>query len=213
MMVMEMENYTQKDCIKAMKSASHFLGISFTRDAYDSWRSNRSGFPSPAQISRRCHGFNRAKELAGLIPNATIRTSNQFSNDELIRMLKRCYEDTGDRFSESAYEKWRKDQEGAPSIETIRNRLGSLIEVKKKLGMAYFEEGSETVYDSGRWKVPFMKFLTEQLNMESYEKWLRAHDGPSVPALYDHVGGYEKALIDALKLYVERIQEGRRRRR
>ncbi|TGA96248.1 hypothetical protein E4665_16260 [Sporolactobacillus shoreae] len=203
--------FTESECIQAMKVASHYLGFSFTRNDYLHWQMDHSEYPTAAQIAHRLHGFNEAKVQAGLIPNATVRTSSQFSDDELIIALKNAYQDLGGTFSERSYELWRSRKEKKPSLSTIRNRLGSITELKKRLEANSFSFDAALIYDSDKWKVPLVQFIAGQLSLNAYKKWSREHGAPSVSDLQDYADSYEGALVEAMNRYIQQIKDGRDR--
>lgn len=203
-------HHTYKECIDAIKEASENLGQFFTRKEYEAWQSSRPDLPTHHVISRRCGGWNGAKVEADLLPNLV--WGKEFTDDEIISALKACANSLGTLFSEDEYLKWRGNNPDLPHVETIRKRLGGMPEAKKKMGLESYQPGPNPVYSDGRWKEPYMNFLRDQLKHSSYEEWLKNNDGPSLDAIWKHAGGYEKALIESLQLYIEKIKAGRIKR-
>ncbi|WP_100489412.1 hypothetical protein [Sporolactobacillus pectinivorans] len=200
--------FTESECVHAMKVASHYLGFSFTRNEYSIWQNAHPEYPTAAQVAHRLHGFNEAKVQAGLIPNAVVKTSNQFSDDELMSALKNCYQELGGKFSARAYHAWRKKQDKMPALDTIRNRLGNIAELQKKLEMDPSSLNAASIYDSDKWKNPLIQFIAGQLSLRAYKKWAKEHKGPSVSALQRDVGSYEEAIVEAMNRYIQQIKDG-----
>ena len=134
----------------------------------------------------------------------------EFDDQEIINALKDCSAALGALFSESEYMTWNDGTR--PHIETIRKRMGSLVEAKHMMNLETYLPGCQTKYTEGRWKNFVLRFITEALMLEKYEEWARENGGPSRKALLDNAGGYEKALLEILPLYIEKIRAGRRKR-
>ncbi|MCB5235526.1 hypothetical protein [Niallia circulans] len=202
--------YTKEDCIESLKKCAETLGSSFSRYEYNKWAEQREGsLPTAAQISTRCASFNLAKIEAGLIPNH--QGGFSFSDKELVSWVKKCYEDLGQKFSEDEYRNWSKKQDGAPNVETIRKRLGSLVKLKKSLQIDTFESGGEKIYTEDNIKPEFYRFLKEQLHINNYEKWAKENNAPALKTVIKLSGGYEPLLLEMLEIYIERIMEYRQR--
>lgn len=52
-----------------------------------------------------------------------------------------------------------------------------------------------------------MMFLDEALKRENYCEWAKKYNGPSPKALFDNVGGFDKALIIMLEKYIEKLKK------
>jgi hypothetical protein len=94
--------------------------------------------PSAALYIQRFGTWNRAKELAGLQPIKTYRSSyvREYEDIDLIhavaQFLRTANRDhAGQRFGLGHYERWRKDGPHRPSAALIRVRLGRWHEVKE----------------------------------------------------------------------------------
>jgi len=194
--------YSREECIEAVKSAAKALGDFFTRKEYDAWKTET--MPTSAQISRQFKGFNNAKKAAGLIPNKPF-LGKTYTEEELLKALKACSLALGEKFSETDYMKWNNGT--WPHIETIRVRFGGLANAKKLLQLETFEKGPQYKYANGEWQEPLMKYLEEMLNSESYKKWAKKNNGPSLRALNKNVGGFDKALIIMLEKYIEKLKK------
>ena len=202
--------YTREECVQAICQAAESLGQFFTRREYEEWQKDNLDLPTAAQISRRCNGWNNAKKEADLLPNAVM--GKQFDNETIFNALRECAKVYGDLYSEEQYMNWRDGNLEIPHIETIRKRLDSLPEAKRKMNLQSYDEGAQYKYTEGRWKEPFLDFLTHALNNERYQKWAKENNAPSMKALFDNVGGYEKALLETLPMYMEKIKAGRKKR-
>jgi hypothetical protein len=197
--------FTESECIHAMKIASGYLGFSFTRNEYTRWRNNHPEYPTSAQIAQRLHGFNEAKVQAGLIPNATIETSNLFSDEQLIRALRRSSRDLGDDFSASTYEQWREKQTKVPSISTIRKRFGNIAEIRKRLAMP---DAEGELFDSDeKWTEPLVRFVSASLSPASYKKWAREHQAPPIDELSRYTDSYDSAIAEAIDRFIRALKD------
>ena len=203
--------FTKDECLNAMRQASSHLGQFFTRKEYEAWQKLRPELPTHAVITRRFGGWNQAKREVELIPNAS--WGKEFTDQEIINALQACSRDLGMLYSEEEYMTWRNNKPDIPHIETIRKRLDGIPEAKRKIGLQSYDcGGPDFRYSNGRWKEPMLGFLRDQLSHTAYENWLKYNIGPSLDAIWDHAGGYEKALIECLCLYVEKIEAGRKKR-
>ena len=61
--------FTRGECVQAIRQAAESLGQFFSRKEYEEWQKSHPGLPTPPQISRRCNGWNVAKQEADLVPN------------------------------------------------------------------------------------------------------------------------------------------------
>lgn len=206
------KSFTKEECIEAIKKAAIELGEFFTKKQYTKWQKAHPNFPSPGVITNRFESWNAAKIAAGLVPNAS--WGKEFSDEEILTALKDCAQALGTKlFSEEEYMKWRGKNTALPHIETIRKRFGGLAKAKEAVGLeSYKQGGRELQYAEGRWKESFLLFLRQQLSCYTYEKWAKENNGPSMNVLREYAGGYEKALLECLNLYIQKIKEGRRKR-
>lgn len=205
------KRFTREECVQAIRIAADALGVFFTRREYGEWQKEvRPDLPTHMQISNRCRGWNGAKEEAGLLPNPA--TGKSFDDEQLIEALRLCEASVGSPFSEIDYDKWRNGNLDIPTTETIRKRFGGIPEAKQKLGMCYHDQGPQLQYFEGEWKAPMVAFVAEALSTKRYLEWMEKNDGPSTKTLRDHAGGYEKAILEAIRLYAQKVEAGRRRK-
>jgi hypothetical protein len=124
--------FSREDCIHALRQAEEEYGIFIKRSEYAEWQKKHRDMPTPAQISRRCRGFNTAKKLAGLVPNEAV--GRIVDDGEIYKALADCARDLGKtKFSEAEYLEWRQKQKTErPHIETIRVRLGGFLPEAKR---------------------------------------------------------------------------------
>jgi len=200
--------FTKDDCISALHQAAQELGQFFTRREYDEWQKKRPDLPSIGQFAGRCGTWNKAKEEAELFTNAA--WGKEFDDNEIIQALKDCSAALGPLFSEAEYMAWNDGTR--PHIETIRKRMGSLPEAKKAMELETYHQGKQTKYTDGRWQEPFLHFISDSLKSDRYFEWAKENGGPSNKALFDNAGGYEKALLEILPLYIEKVTAGRKKR-
>lgn len=196
------KTYSKEDCIQGLKKAAEVYGPKLKRKEYEVWRKTQEDVPSPAQISLQFRSFTNAKIAAGLIPNQIL--GKTFSNDEIANALKACAKEKGILFSDSEYEEWRDGRRDIPTIETVRKRLGSLVEAKQKLGLQGYLPGTNLrAYKENEWKSYFYDFIEDSLSQESYKKWAKRNNAPSISALYRHAGGHTEALLEVLPIFLE----------
>lgn len=199
------KTFSKEDCIRALKNAAEVYGPKLKRKEYEVWRKTQEDVPSPAQISLQFRSFTNAKIAAGLIPNQII--GKTFSNDEIANALKACAKEKGILFSDSEYEEWRAGRKDIPTIETVRKRLGSLVEAKRKLGLKGYIPGTNLrEYKENEWKSYFYDFVEHALSQESYKKWAAVNNAPSASVLYRHAGGHTEALLKILPIYIKELK-------
>lgn len=199
------KTYTKEDCIRALKKAAEVYGLKLKRKEYEAWRKTQEDEPSPAQISLLFRSFTNAKIAAGLIPNQII--GKTFSNDEIADALRSCAKEKGILFSDSEYEEWRDGRKDIPTIETVRKRLGSLVEAKKKLGLKGYLPGTKLKeYQEDEWKSYFYDFIEDVLSQKNYKKWAETNNAPSPSVLYRHAGGHTEALLKILPIYIKELK-------
>ncbi len=203
------KKFSEENCIAALKAAEKVLGPSFNRKQYNNWQKEKPEYPTAAQISLRCTGFNKGKEKAGLVANKLFG-GKTFSDEELRAAIEECKNSVGELFSEERYELWRNGREEVPHIETIRKRLGGVYNAKKNIKLPAFPPGGRELYSEGRWKTSFMEFLSFALNHDRYEKWAKDTGSPSMKAISDNAGGYENALIEMLPVFIDKLTRKRR---
>jgi len=199
------KTFSRDECIQALKQAAEEYGIFIKRSEYAEWQKNHRDMPTPAQISRRCGGFNKAKELAGLVPSRVL--GRTIDDEEIYKALYDCSKDLGKiKFSEAEYLEWRQKQKTErPHIETIRVRLGGFLpEAKKKLDLNTYYAGPQEKYNETNWLPAVIRFIEDALKLENYEKWRQENDGPSLSVLRRFSGGYNDAVKKALIKYIEK---------
>lgn len=88
--------------------------------------------PSAQLIALRFSSWSRACEVAGVECGSAPRGvyARSWSNRDLIAYV-RDYMSTTYNASFSGYQEWASKNEGAPSAQTIRNRLGPWVAVKE----------------------------------------------------------------------------------
>lgn len=198
------------DCVLAMKEASIILGEFFTKREYTWWqKEERPDLPSPQQLATRCGGFNKAKEMAGVLTNRP--WGKVYRDEEIIKALENCAAEIGTQFSEREYIEWAKER-NVPNLETIRVRLGNLAEAKEEIGLKSFPKGPQEKYSELGTENQFMLFLAAALSLENYLRWSKKNNGPKVTVIRRHAGSYEQALLKFLPKYLEKIQMGRKKR-
>lgn len=203
------KRFSKEECVQAVKLAAEEYGPFIKREEYREWQKKHPGMPTPAQVSRRCGGFNRTKELAGLVPNRVI--GKTFDDEEIRRVLLDCARDLGKtKFSEDEYSRWREEQERwggkGRHVETVRVWLGGfLLPANRELGLDSYEKGVCEKYDEDTWLPPLVKFIEEALSVKSCEDWRKENAGPSVTVLRRFAGNYQKALKEAVAVYLRRL--------
>jgi hypothetical protein len=104
-------------------------GIFIKRSEYAEWQKNHRDMPTPAQISRRCGGFNKAKELAGLVPSRVL--GRTIDDEEIYKALYDCSKDLGKtKFSEN----------DGLSLSVLRRFSGGYEDAVKKALIKYIEK-------------------------------------------------------------------------
>ncbi|SFU71506.1 hypothetical protein [Alicyclobacillus macrosporangiidus] len=198
---------TEEECIRALREAAETSPLLTKRD-YDAWQRQHPDRPPRTKITRQLGGtWNRAKERAGL--PVIDPSSPGWSDDDLRAALAACAQDYGLQFSENDYLEWREQHPTYPHIETIRMRFGGVGEAKQALGLVRYEPGPQTEYTDGEIVSYLLRFVRQQLGLESYLQWREVNGGPSLTPIRERFGGYEPALRRALELYVQiKAQQG-----
>ncbi|MBU5341319.1 hypothetical protein [Caldifermentibacillus hisashii] len=198
----KIKRYTADDCIRALQSAAEEYGPKLSIRQYEAWAKTQTDVPSTMQISTIFKTYANAKIKAGLIPNQV--TGKIFTVDEILEALKKCAEEKGVLFTDADYEEWRKGKKEMPSIETIRKRLGSLVLAKEQLGLEYYQMGENARrYEENEWRAYFYDFISHSLSIESYKRWAKENNAPSVSVLFRRTGGHKKALLELLPIYID----------
>lgn len=170
--------------IKQLQEAANALGENFTKRQYMAY-AKENGYFSVMQLTRLFNGkFNNAK-LAANLP--VFIADDKFSDNEIISAIKECSKFYNDRkFSELEYEEWRKQETvKIPNIETVRQRLGSLPEIKMTLNMKAYEENEASNPElSEEYCISVVKkFISEMLSVESYARWAKENSMPTASTL------------------------------
>lgn len=124
--------WSDDDLILCLAQAST-MAFPLSASAYDRLREDVlvSG-PSAQLIALRFGSWARACEVAGVECGSAPRDAyaRSWSTRDLIAYV-RDYMSTTYNASLSGYQQWASKNEGAPSAQTIRNRLGPWVEVKQ----------------------------------------------------------------------------------
>lgn len=95
--------------------------------------------PTPQTLILRFGSWRAACEAAGVKCQDRGRTSGWekgWSDDELREWVARFFREVGPTGTTTAYSKWCKETEGAPSLITLRNRLGRWTDIRAEVASA-----------------------------------------------------------------------------
>jgi hypothetical protein len=124
--------WSDDDLIRSLVDAST-MAYPLSATAYDKLRDDCLVVgPSAQLIALRFSSWSRACEVAGVECGSSPRDvyTRSWSNRDLVAYV-RDYIATTYKASFSGYQQWASQNDGAPSAQTIRNRLGPWAEVKQ----------------------------------------------------------------------------------
>lgn len=195
------KTYSVEECLEFLILAGQELGKAFSKREYNDW-AKQNRYPSSNVVARRFKTFNQAKEAAGLLLNEG--KGLIWTDQELRQILQSCYVYYNRKYSEEEYETWRQLQnKEVPNIETIRQRLGSIPELKKSMKIETYLHGNR--YTGNEWEQSLYKFIQQQLSFHAYEEWASQNQEVQVNSLHKYAGGYQEALKQVLKDYIKRL--------
>ena len=91
--------------------------------------------PTSSRIIQRYGAWVAACEAAGIEPRRTVRNGydSKWTDDDLLAFARAYFQDPGFTGSSHRYDEWRKQHSpDAPSFGTLRNRIGSWVEVRRQ---------------------------------------------------------------------------------
>ncbi|WP_435770843.1 homing endonuclease associated repeat-containing protein [Nocardioides sp. SYSU DS0651] len=136
---MRAPEFSDEQLLRHLRSAAAELGEPLPASAYDAWQRGRDA-ASPALLIRRFGSWNEACAKAGVGTNKTRSTSRRWSDDDVIAVVASYLSRPGSTGTFADYSAWAREQAGAPSGATLRQRYPSWTEVKQ-LAQARRERG------------------------------------------------------------------------
>lgn len=202
----KIKSYTKEECIKALRKAAEVYGIFIRRREYEEWAKKQGNVPTAAQLISIFGNYTEAKIASGLFPNEPF--GKKYTDEECLEALKACEKDIGPLFSETDYLEWQKNHPEYPHFETIRKHFGGFNKAKEYLQLATYNKGKNiNALEKEEWKSYFYRFIQDMLSIESYEKWAKENNGPSLTTIFRHAGGHKKALLKLLPVYIEELRK------
>lgn len=128
---MRSPEFSEDQLIAGVAAAAAELGEPLTAAAYDAWQRAHDDAASPALLIRRIGSWNEACARAGVAANKTRSYSRRWTDDDVVAIVASYLRSPGATGSYADYSEWAKQQEGAPSGPTLRQRF-SWAEVKKR---------------------------------------------------------------------------------
>ena len=127
---MRVPEYSDDQITADLAAAAADLGEPLTASSYDTWQRAHDA-ASPALLIRRFGSWNQACARAGVATNKTRSTSRRWSYDDVVAIVAAYLRAPGSTGSFADYSAWAKEQDGAPSGATLRQRF-PWAEVKKR---------------------------------------------------------------------------------
>ena len=127
---MRAPDYTDERLTADLAAAAAELGEPLTASSYDVWQ-RRHDAATPALLIRRFGSWNEACSRAGVATNKNRSTTRRWSDDDVVAIVAAYLRAPGSTGSFADYAEWAKEQDGAPSGATLRQRF-SWAEVKRR---------------------------------------------------------------------------------
>jgi len=128
---MRAPEFSDSQLLARLRAAAAELGEPLTAAAYDRWQRSHEG-ASPALLIRRFGSWNEACAKAGVATNKTRSTSRRWSDEQVVEIVASYLRAPGSTGSFADYSAWAREQPGAPSGATLRQRYPSWTEVKQR---------------------------------------------------------------------------------
>lgn len=130
--------FTDEDCLAALrKAASDEDGKPTVPVSAGRYSKIIKDGPSPQTLILRYGSWRAACEAAGVKSSASARQAGTWkkgwSDDELRSYVSRFFTEVGPTGTTTDYVKWAKTVEGAPSLITVRNRLGRWTSIRIRI--------------------------------------------------------------------------------
>ena len=126
--------WTRDQVLEGIRTAASYE-YPLTRNTYTRLvRSGEVDGPSAPRVEQLFDGsWRRACEAAGVEAAQALRSNYQsdWTDEDLLSFVRRYVSEAGPKASFMGYDDWRRRDSGAPSGSTIRNRMGSWIEVRR----------------------------------------------------------------------------------
>ncbi|KRB72750.1 hypothetical protein ASE01_22150 [Nocardioides sp. Root190] len=122
--------FSDEQLAVAIAAAAAELGEPLTASSYDAWQRGREA-ASPALVIRRFGSWNEACSRAGVATNKTRSTSRRWSDQDVVDIVTAYLASPGSAGTFADYSEWAREQVGAPSGATLRQRF-AWAEVKQR---------------------------------------------------------------------------------
>lgn len=118
---MRAPEYSDARLAADLAAAADELGQPLTASAYDAWQRSHDA-ASPALLIRRFGSWNEACARAGVATNKTRSTTRRWSDDDAVAIVASYLTAPGSTGTFADYSEWARQQDGAPSGATLRQR-------------------------------------------------------------------------------------------
>ena len=138
------QKWTDSQILECIRKVGAFT-LPLSIEAYDRViKSQGIDAPSAVRILQRFKTWNSACEIAGVIPGRALRESylRNWTDEHMIFWLA-SFLRQADTASYDAYNKWSRNQAGAPGAQTIRNTLGPWSKCRELALLALRKEWAE----------------------------------------------------------------------
>jgi hypothetical protein len=129
---MRTPDFSDEQLVASIATAADELGEPLTASSYDAWQRGRDA-ASPALVIRRFGSWIEACSRAGVATNKTRSTSRRWSDEDVVAIVATYLSAPGSAGTFADYSDWARQQEGAPSGATLRQRF-AWAEVKARAG-------------------------------------------------------------------------------
>lgn len=206
----KIRSFSRDECINALILASKEIGEIFGVNDYEKWRTSKNELlPTRAQIQRSCKSWNNAKKEAGLITHRCLN-KKFFTEEACLDALKECSNDYKRIFNEQEYMTWRKNNVSYPHIETIRSKLKSVPKAKEYLNIdTYYQEPPQ--YSDLDCIEALSYFVSDSLSCLAYDIWRKQNNAPNRGTIVSKLGSYDKAIIKACEIFIDKVKNGDKR--
>lgn len=127
---MRTPDFSDQQLTAAIAAAAAELGEPLTASSYDTWQRSRDA-ASPALVIRRFGSWIEACSQAGVATNKTRSTSRRWSDEDVVAIVATYLAAPGSAGTFADYSAWARQQDGAPSGATLRQRF-AWAEVKQR---------------------------------------------------------------------------------
>jgi len=177
-------HYKQEDMIQSLQTCYHQYGH-ISKRLYETFAKEHKK-PSESAISNKFGSWNEALQAAELPLNAVRKKT--YKKEEMITVLRTCYEEHDKTITLEIYEKWRKTEH--PASQTIVNYFGSWLEALELAGITYTRE----VYTEEEMVMKLKENIAKLNGNCSPRQYMKHYLTPSLNQYILRFGSWENAL-------------------